>query len=90
MGGSNDLRNENRRERSDGGTSDFDKRRNANNYFILAHASRDLAASRRAGRKSLIRRQLQPESGTIFPLAADSHLGRRTFEPYSDDCLGRR
>ena len=79
MGGLNDLRNENRRERSDGGTADFDRRRNTNYFFILAHASRDLAAGRRAGQKSLICKQLQPESGTISPSPVATHRGPALF-----------
>lgn len=80
MGGTNDLRSENLRERSGVGTADFDKRPNANCFFILAHGSRDIAAGRRTGRKSPICKQLQPESGTIFPLAAVWHFGRQLLE----------
>lgn len=69
-----------RRERSDGGTAGFDKRPNANDILVLAQASRSRAVGRRTGRKSLVRNQLQPESGTIFPLSADSHRGRQLLE----------
>ena len=79
MGGSNDLRSENRRERRDGGTANFEEGRNANYFLILAHASGNLAAGRRARRKSLVCKQLQPEFGTISPLPAATHRGPAFF-----------
>ena len=67
---------ENRHESSAGPATDLEMRRGANNIFILAHESLNLADHGKVEWKSLFGMQLRHVSGTISLLSAALHRDR--------------